>query len=92
VTTAGLRELKNRLGHYLTLVAQGQTVLVTRHGQVVARILREPDKEPGLRDRLKALAATGEIHLPRHRRRSGAPVPLKSEGKSLSDIVSESRR
>ncbi|MGQ0703999.1 MAG: type II toxin-antitoxin system Phd/YefM family antitoxin [Gemmatimonadales bacterium] len=37
----GVRELKNRLSEYLRLVKQGEQVLVTEHGVVIAEI-RQP--------------------------------------------------
>ena len=35
----GVRELKNRLGHYLRTVRQGQSIVVTVRGQPVARLV-----------------------------------------------------
>jgi antitoxin (DNA-binding transcriptional repressor) of toxin-antitoxin stability system len=37
----GVRDLKNRLSEYLRLVKQGEQVLVTEHGVVIAE-LRQP--------------------------------------------------
>lgn len=52
----GVRELKNRLSEYLRQVEDGETILVTNRGEVVAE-LREPLELPadrrlpaGLRD------------------------------------------
>ena len=41
--TVGVRELKNRLSEYLRLVRQGEEILVTDRGQVVAE-LRQPSR------------------------------------------------
>jgi prevent-host-death family protein len=35
----GAFEAKNRLGHLLDLVEQGEEVTITRHGKVVARLV-----------------------------------------------------
>jgi antitoxin (DNA-binding transcriptional repressor) of toxin-antitoxin stability system len=49
----GVRELKNRLSEYLRLIKQGESVLVTEHGVVIAE-LRQPglstaeERYPGL--------------------------------------------
>lgn len=40
--SVGVRELKNRLSHYLRLVREGERVLVTDRGEVVAEV-READ-------------------------------------------------
>ena len=42
--TVGVRELKTRLSHYLREVRQGEEVLVTDRGEVVAE-LRRPDQD-----------------------------------------------
>lgn len=39
--TVGIRELKNRLSEYLRLVQQGEDILVTDRGRVIAE-LRQP--------------------------------------------------
>lgn len=38
--TAPVTDLKNRLSHYLRLVARGESVTITDHGQPVARLSR----------------------------------------------------
>ena len=42
----GIRELKNRLSHYVRLVEAGESVLVTDRGAVVAEL--RPPGSPGL--------------------------------------------
>jgi antitoxin (DNA-binding transcriptional repressor) of toxin-antitoxin stability system len=43
VIAVGVRDLKNRLSHYLRLVTAGEEILVTDHGQVIAE-LRKPGR------------------------------------------------
>lgn len=43
---AGVREFKNNLSEYLSLVAQGEVVLVTDHGRVVAQLAPPPGYVP----------------------------------------------
>lgn len=38
--TVGVRDLKNRLSHYLRLVRNGESVLITDRGEVVAEVRR----------------------------------------------------
>lgn len=51
MTTVGVRELKNRLSHYLRLVRGGETLVVTDRGEIIAE-LKPPQQEdfpyPGL--------------------------------------------
>jgi prevent-host-death family protein len=63
---AGVREVKNKLSEYLRLVAQGETVLVTDHGRVVAQLAPPPlHGTPALTEdeALERLAAAGKIRL-----------------------------
>ena len=48
----GAFEAKNRLGHLLDLVKQGEVVVITRHGKQVARLL--PACPLGSRGRARA--------------------------------------
>lgn len=58
--TAPITDLKNRLSHYLRLVARGETVTVLDRGRPVAQItpIGAADEE------LRALAAAGLVRLP----------------------------
>ena len=48
MTTVGIRELKNRLSEHLRMVREGEEILVTDRGRVVAA-LRQPTGLPGTR-------------------------------------------
>ena len=39
--TAGIREFKNKLSHYLSYVKKGEDVLITERGKVIARVIHE---------------------------------------------------
>ena len=49
---AGVRELRDRLSHYLNVVREGHEVTVTDHGKAVARLV--PLDQPRALDRLVA--------------------------------------
>lgn len=51
----GIRELKNRLSHYVRLVEAGESVLVTDRGAVVAEL--RPPGSPGARAEVDPVAA-----------------------------------
>ena len=91
--SVGSRELKNRLGRYLALVKQGQSLLITERGRPVATLTQ----------------ATGEISQPRtvdqilgeleshgalqRAKKSIRPFsPIKTRGKAASQIIIEDRR
>jgi len=72
---AGVREIKNRLSHYLRLVAEGEVVLVSDRGTVVAQLGPPPVRlqQSGSDERatLERLAHLGGLRL-------GALGPLAS--------------
>jgi len=78
----GLRELKNRLSHYIREVQAGQEIQVTDRGEPVAELLppRRVRGELGARERLAELARRGLVtlgapHDPRLYRRLSPLVP-----------------
>lgn len=67
---AGVREIKNKLSEYLRLVRQGETVLVTDRGEVIAQLSPPPLHTPPAlseEEALRRLAASGKIRLPRNK-------------------------
>lgn len=58
--TAPVTDLKNRLSHYLRLVARGETVTVLDRGRPVARLTRVESDDTDL----EALAAAGLARAP----------------------------
>jgi prevent-host-death family protein len=88
----GSREFKNRLGRFLAAVRDGQSLLITQRGSVVAKV-SPPDQDnqsASLRDRLKDLEGKGFIRLPKRPIRTFKAVP--SRGKSASRMLLEDRR
>jgi prevent-host-death family protein len=83
----GVRDLKNRLSHYLAVVKEGGEVIVTEHGRPVARLVPMAER----RDRLAELVAAGEATPPRSRRRSVSEELVKAKG-SVSELIAEQRR
>jgi prevent-host-death family protein len=81
--TVGVRELKSRLSSYLHQVKAGHTVLVTEHGQSIARIVPLAHTLEG---RLEAMMQAGLVTwngktleplspVARGRRRSDSSLP-----------------
>jgi prevent-host-death family protein len=93
---AGIRDLKNRLSEYLRAVAQGETVLVTDHGRVVAQLAPPPLFAPPAAsedEALRRLAAAGKIRLPSGRVPGAGqgPVPGVPSGVDVQRILDEVR-
>ena len=84
----GIRELRDGLSSYLSLVKKGREIVVTDRGKPVARLV---PRDRG--DRLDELIARGLVTPPR---RPKGRAPLASERirvtGSVSDLVSEQRR
>jgi len=83
---AGVRELRDRLSHYLNLVREGQEVTVTDHGNAVARLV--PLAEPRALDRL---VAEGLVTRARATKRARTAPRVTAKG-TVSDLVAEQRR
>lgn len=86
--TAAVAELKDRLSHYLRLVAKGETVTVLDRGRPVAQItpIRSAD------DSLRRLAAQGLVRLPlRTLARGFWRRPLPKSSRSVVEALVEDR-
>ena len=89
----GSREFKNHMGKYMRAVRNGQTLLLTIRGKVVARIspVRVTQTASSTIDeRLKELEAQGLIHLAT--KPLGKFRAVKLRGKSASQMLIEDRR
>ncbi len=86
----GVRELKNRLSEYLRLVRNGEEILVTDRGEVVAE-LRQPTPRLALPyPQLLDLARQGRVRLGMPNRPDlypalGAPLPAGSAATLLDE-------
>ena len=92
MSTVGIKELKNRLTHYLRLIQKGEEVIVTDRGQPVAVIHHITlDKLVLSRTgRLAQLATQGKICLPSRKLPTRfKPVPYK--GPSAAQAVIQDR-
>ena len=90
--SAGIKELKNNLSRYLSQVKNGENILITERGKVIARIIREDPKEIHLREALGTLLVKGLVKLPSQKIVREFSTPLKLPGKAVSDMVIEDRR
>lgn len=93
MVTVASRELKNRLGRYLSIVRAGEAVQVTDRGKPVACILPVgTSEEQETAELLAALVAKGSVTLgaggPPGRRKAAVLKP----GKSIAEMIAEDRR
>lgn len=84
-TRIGVRALRDGLSAQLQRVKAGETIEVTEHGRVIARLV--PVSEPSVIERL---VAEGLIELPRAPRRP-LPEPIRIDG-TVSDLIADQRR
>jgi prevent-host-death family protein len=91
MNTVGVRELKNRLTHYVRLAKQGVEIIITEHGRPVALIqaLQEVRSPKSKEAQLAKLAAQGRLILPNGRAMRVKRVRLK--GASMANTVLEGR-
>jgi prevent-host-death family protein len=88
-TVAGVRDLKNKLSHYLREVKKGRSVMITERGKLVATIV--PVQERAAVEKLKQLARSG-LGTWRGGKPKGASRSVVVKGKPVGDIVLEERR
>lgn len=88
----GIKELKNGLSRYLALVKAGDELIVTEHGKPIARITQESTGKQSVRKQLIQLAQEGLITMPSQSIEKTSFIPIKIEGKPVSEMVIEDRR
>ena len=90
--TAGIKDTKNNLSRYLDRVKAGEDVVITEHGKVVARIIKEGAMKQPLRAALEPLIRRGLIVPPTQDLIRNGLTPLAIPGKPISEMVIEDRR
>jgi prevent-host-death family protein len=85
----GIRELKAHLSAYIEKARQGETVVITDHGKVVAQLV--PSAETELPASIRMLVEEGRLILKPMNRNLPPPIKLEPGGKSMSDYISEQR-
>lgn len=93
MSAVGVKELKNRLTHYLRRTKQGEEVIVTERGKPIALLqpIRHAVQPVSREARLAKLAAQGLITLPTRKFRKRIR-PVKVSGPPVSQAILEDRR
>lgn len=85
----GIRELKATLSECVREVRGGRTIVITDHGQPVARLIPE---DVSVRDRVEALAKAGSVAWSGRRLRPAEPAGQVRRGnRTVADLVVENR-
>jgi prevent-host-death family protein len=92
----GVRELKNRLAHYLRSVRQGHSIIVTKRGKPVARLVPLPPTShsalsPNIEDRLWELTSQGLLSWNGTAFQLPEPAAINRSNYQLSDLVVDDR-
>lgn len=85
----GIRELKSTLSECVREVKSGRTIVVTEHGQPVARIIPEA---LSLHERVEALRKAGTIAWSGRRLRPAKPAGRGRPGRTVADLIVENRQ
>ncbi len=83
-----IRELKNRLSHYLRLAKAGRTVEIAERGRPIGRIVPIP---PPLEERLEAMAKLGLLVRGKGKLPPCSPVARTRGAKGVADLLIEDR-
>jgi prevent-host-death family protein len=84
----GIRELKSTHSECVREVKSGRTIVVTEHGEPVARIIPEAIS---VRERVDALRKAGTIAWSGRRMRPAKPVAKVRGDKTVADLLVENR-
>ncbi len=90
--TTGIKELKNRLSHYLASVKKGEDILITDRGKVIARVIPANHESGSWKRAIQPLVLKGIISLPTREIERDVPDPIEVSGKPVSEMVIEDRR
>lgn len=91
----GVRELKDHLTQYLSMIKRGENVIVTDRGNPIAIIhsLEHTEVTATSEEKLASLSKRGMIKLPSGRKKLDLKTKaVNIKGKPLSEIVFEDRR
>lgn len=88
-TTVGIRELKNKLSHYLGYVKRGKKLAVTERGKVIA-YLTSAEKTLDFEKMVELIRE--DLAFWKGGKPLGSARPVKASGKPVSEIVIEERR
>jgi prevent-host-death family protein len=92
----GIRELKNKLTHYLESAKRGERIIVTDRGVPVAILhdLEEVEGKAGIEECLASLARQGFLVLPKGITSARFPSldRVKVGGAPVSETIKDSRR
>ena len=87
--STGIKDLKNRLSHYLREVKKGEKILITEREKVIATIVpvERVEEDSNLLSLVKEGFAVWKGGKP-----AGSRKHVKIKGKTVSEIVLEDRR
>jgi len=88
-TTVGIRELKNKLSHYLSQVKHGKKLAVTERGKVIA-YLTSAEGSPEVEKMAELIRE--DLAFWKGGKPLGSARPARVTGKPVSTIVTEDRR
>jgi len=87
-TEAGIRDLKSNLSEYMRSVEAGGTVVITKHGKPIGRIVPETQS---IKEQLKSLNQTGLIAWNGKKLPKIEPVAKAKGKKTVADLLLEDR-
>jgi prevent-host-death family protein len=90
----GVKELKNKLTHYLKLTKGGDRIIVTDRGSPIAILhsLDHVEEDAGKEERLAALCKREMIRLPAKQGKMRRLKSIQVNGRPASEIIIEERR
>jgi prevent-host-death family protein len=88
MSETGIRDLKTHLSRYLRQVEGGQTVVITRHGKPIGRIVPVSESTGA---QLDTLRRAGLVAWNKQKLQPLAPVAQARGGRTVADLLLEDR-
>lgn len=89
--SVSIRELKNRLSHFLRLIKEGESLIITDRGTPIGRIVPIAQEGKSLEEHLAAMKRSGQLEWSGRKLATHKPVAKVRAKRSVSDLLVEDR-
>jgi len=91
MTAVGIREAKEKFSHYIKMVQQGATILITERGRPVGKIVPITGEGTPISERVRRLEEKGVLAIPISKRGVKVELPLSVPKSSAQGYLQEDR-
>jgi prevent-host-death family protein len=89
--SVSIRELKNRLSHFLRLTKEGESLIITDRGTPIGRIVPIVQTGKRLDEHFAAMKQAGQLEWSGRKLSKNKPISKARGKRSVSDLLVENR-